>query len=145
MFVKPKYTVINSRYDENTHMAFVTISTDCGLFAGTATCHKRDYEWESKIFGCEIAEIRAGIKYMKEKRRHAVDKYKMMKEYYHIVSGMTGFDAKVPAMSKARKMIYACNDEIMEYDKLIKAAYETITLKCQLMEKTMKKLKPRTN
>ena len=85
MFVKPKYTVINSRYDENTHMAFVTISTDCGLFAGTATCHKRDYEWESKIFGCEIAEIRAGIKYMKEKRRHAVDKYKMMKEYYHII------------------------------------------------------------
>ena len=64
MFVKPKYTVINSRYDENTHMAFVTISTDCGLFAGTATCHKRDYEWESKIFGCEIAEIRADIEAM---------------------------------------------------------------------------------
>jgi len=145
MSVKPKYTIINSRYDENAHTAFVTISTDCGLFVGTATCHKRDYEWESKIFGGEIAEIRACIKYVKEKRRHAVDKYKMMSEYYHIVSGMTSFNAKDPAMSKARRMIYECNEEVMAYDKFIKAAYETVTLKCQLMEKTMKKLKPRAN
>lgn len=45
----------------------VALSTDCGIFYGTAFLHKEDKDIASSFLGCEIAEYRATIAYFKEK------------------------------------------------------------------------------
>lgn len=145
MSVKLKYKLVGSSFQPETHVSMVTINTDVGRFTGVAKCSKKDYEWESNYFGCELAEIRAGIKYMKAKLREAKAKKKVMQDYYNIVSSMASFNSQSPEMSKARRMLYECDEEIADWKRIIKAAYETIAAKITLREKTMKKLKPRAN
>lgn len=145
MSVKLKYKLVSSDFQPATHVSIVTINTDAGRFTGVAKCSKKDYEWESNYFGCELAEIRAGIKYMKAKLREARAKKKVMQDYYNIVSGMTSFNSQSPEMSKARRVLHECDEEIADWKKIIKSAYETIDIKVALREKTMKKLKPRAN
>lgn len=45
----------------------VALSTDCGIFYGTAILHEEDKDIASSFLGCEIAEYRATIAYFKEK------------------------------------------------------------------------------
>lgn len=66
------YTLINAEHDFNTHISTATISTDIGLFTATSRCHKEDIPYESKYFGCRLAEWKALRMHAKAKRREAL-------------------------------------------------------------------------
>lgn len=58
------YTLVYSNYDEDTGVSTVKINTDIGVFTGSAKCHP-DEEIKSKYYGCQLAEGRAILAYLK--------------------------------------------------------------------------------
>jgi hypothetical protein len=66
------YTLINAEHNFDTHISTATISTDIGLFTATTRCHKEDIPYESKYFGCRLAEWKALRMHAKAKRREAL-------------------------------------------------------------------------
>ena len=61
--------LLNSYYDEVTGCSKVEIATECGIFTGYAWLHPDDKKVESHFVGCEIAEYRATIQYLKRKSK----------------------------------------------------------------------------
>ena len=57
----------HSDYDEYYGFSCAAIKTDLGIFTGTSILHDEDKDIASKYAGCEYAEIRAIIKYIKAK------------------------------------------------------------------------------
>lgn len=62
-----KTKILYSNYNTNTGVSTVTIQTKYGIFTGTAKIHPYDKDYSSSFFGCELAELRAGIKSLKAK------------------------------------------------------------------------------
>lgn len=64
---KFKLKTIASSYNPETGISTATVSTEIGIFNGLARLHPDDKEIASKFAGCEYAEMRAILKYAKEK------------------------------------------------------------------------------
>ena len=62
-----KTKILYSNYNTNTGVSTATIQTKYGIFTGTAKIHPNDKDYSSSFFGCELAELRAGIKSLKAK------------------------------------------------------------------------------
>lgn len=62
-----KTKILYSNYSTSTGVSTVTIQTKYGTFTGTAKIHPDDKDYSSSFFGCELAELRAGIKSLKAK------------------------------------------------------------------------------
>lgn len=58
--------LINSEYDKESGISYVTIQTELGNFSETALLHPEDADFSSSFLGCEIAEYRATINYFKK-------------------------------------------------------------------------------
>lgn len=58
-----------NNYDEKTGMSYCILHTDIGDFEGSTQLHPEDKKYESRFLGCRIAEHKAYIKYLKEKRK----------------------------------------------------------------------------
>lgn len=61
--------LLDSGYDKEEGVSYVTIETEIGNFDGYAFLHPEDEMIESSFLGCEIAEYRATIEYFKKKLR----------------------------------------------------------------------------
>ena len=67
-----KPTLIENTYYESDHTYLVTIGTDMGEFTGCAQCEPADYDYESRYFGWELAEIKANLQYARAKRKYYI-------------------------------------------------------------------------
>lgn len=125
----------------------VALSTDCGVFYGTALLHEEDKNIASSFLGCEIAEYRATIAYFKEKvkrinieiltlenlRQDFIKKYR---ENYHECELLE----KRLKEKKVLKREY--KDSIKSLNKLIKNKVENrITIINKIKEKKSNKRK----
>lgn len=65
--IMKKYHITKAEYNENTGFSLVEISTPIGTFFGDARLNPEDKEanYNSHFFGCQLAELRAVIKYYK--------------------------------------------------------------------------------
>lgn len=89
--MKRKWKLKTSEYDEADGVSYVEISTYLGRFCGYAFLHPDDEDIASEFMGCEIAEIRAVIDFLKEDTRilkikletlnNLLNNYKEMKYY----------------------------------------------------------------
>ena len=61
-----KIKLIDSWYDEESGNSYAKIRTDYGEFEGWSTLHEEDADLASKYAGCQYAETRAVLKYMKK-------------------------------------------------------------------------------
>lgn len=62
-----KIKLIDANYNEETGISYVKINTDYGEFEGFAKLHEEDRSIASKYAGCQYAEMRAVLKYMKHR------------------------------------------------------------------------------
>lgn len=62
-----KIKLIESHYNEDDGFSYAKINTDYGEFVGFAQLHKEDSEIASRYAGCQYAERRAVLKYMKHR------------------------------------------------------------------------------
>lgn len=63
---KEDYSILESNFDGT--ISYVKIKTKLGHFEGYAYLHPIDDDYASSFLGCEIAEYRAIIDYLKKKR-----------------------------------------------------------------------------
>ena len=83
--MKIQMKTISSDYNEETGLSKVTVATDLGLITGYASLHPDDAEIASHFAGCRYAEMRAGIKYMKEKIKISKCQLEPLKRVYNIL------------------------------------------------------------
>ena len=65
--MKIQMKTIASEYNKETGISKVIVATDLGDITAYASLHPDDKDIASSFAGCRYAEMRAGIKYMKEK------------------------------------------------------------------------------
>ena len=124
--MKIQMKTINSDYNSTTGRSEVTVSTDLGLFTGYAYLHPDDKDIESNYAGCRYAEMRAGIKYMKEKVK--ITKYQLqpLKRIYNDLSQKKYYNKNNNGFKMLEKEIYKLEDDIETYKNNIKTLTERL-------------------
>ncbi len=102
---------ILSYYDKETGESIVTIATDIGEYTGYAQLHPDDKKIESNYAGCRYAEMRAGIKYMKDKAKIANYKLEELYKIYKDLKQRKKYNEKNLGFRLLEKEIYTLEDE----------------------------------
>lgn len=80
--MKDNVELIYSNFDEKTEKSVVVIRTDLGIFVGTSQLRTEDFKHKSRYRGCEYAEIKARLKYEKEKIKQKKKEIKLFTDFY---------------------------------------------------------------
>lgn len=126
--MKINIKTIVSNYNEETGLSIVTIATDLGEITGFAQLHEEDKEIASKYAGCRYAEMRASIKYMKEKEKIAKYKLEPLYRIYSNLKQRKDFNKNNIGIKMLEKEIYLLEDEKKSFSNHVK------TLKQRLNE-----------
>ena len=118
--MKIKIKPFSSSYDENTGISKVVLATDLGLITGYSSLHPDDKEIASNFAGCRYAEMRAGIKYMKEKIKIAKYQLKTLKKIYDNLKNNKNYNMNNKGIKLLEKEIYILEDDIETYKNNIK-------------------------
>ena len=103
--------LLNSNFDEETGISSVTIGTDYGLFTATSKLHSEDLDISSSYAGCEYAEMRAIIKYIKKRIEVINSQIKGLGNYQKQLLGRADYNPKSPENIVLRKEIENLNNE----------------------------------
>lgn len=131
---------MKSNFDRKTGISSVTINTPYGQFTGIAKLHPEDINHASEFAGCEIAEMRANIKYLKEQRKEAKIQYKAIQCYYNAISETAEFNPYSKDAQIARRMIKEYTAEIVSLSKTIEAIQSAIKRKIKTRDEVLTKL-----
>ena len=106
-----KIKMIKSNFDEITGISEVTIATDIGEFSGTSKLHDEDRNISSSFAGCQYAEMRAVIKYMKRKMHDLDMQIKGLTDFQSSLKCRKDYNHIAIENSKARRRIYELNKQ----------------------------------
>lgn len=135
-----------SMYIEETGESCVTLSTELGDFYGSAKLSPEDKEIASSFFGCEVAEMRAFIKYFKAKAKLIKRDIKTLKDFENVLTGMAGFDYKAKEYRQLRKQIHIKEGKYNKYLGYIDSLEKTIENKFNARMEIINRIKKgRTN
>jgi len=84
----------SSNFDENTGISTATIATDYGFFSATSKLHEEDLDISSSYAGCEYAEIRATIKYIRKRIEVLNNQITGLENYQKQLLGRADYDPK---------------------------------------------------
>ena len=99
-----KHTLIeNIKLDPHTYL--VTIGTDMGQFTGAVECRKEDWDYESKYFGFELAEIKAEIEYARAKKRYYDAELRALTEFWRDMMTTRNYDQNAFWVKKIRTRV----------------------------------------
>ena len=104
--MKIQMKTIASDYNEETGLSKVTVATDLGLITCYASLHPEDAEIASHFAGCRYAEMRAGIKYMKEKAKIAKFQLEPLQRVYNTLTNKKNCDMNNKGIKLLEKEIY---------------------------------------
>lgn len=124
--MKIKMKTIMSDYNEVTGTSEVQVATDLGIITAYAYLHPDDVEIASHFAGCRYAEMRAGIKYMKEKIK--ITKYQLepLKRIYNDLSQKKYYNKNNSGFKMLKKEIYKLEDDIESYKTNVKTLTERL-------------------
>lgn len=95
----------SSNFDEKTGISTATIATDYGFFSATSKLHEEDLDISSSYAGCEYAEIRATIKYIKKRIEILNNQITGLENYQKQLLGRADYDPKSTENIVLRKQI----------------------------------------
>jgi len=124
--MKIQMKTIASDYNEDTGLSKVTLATDLGEFTGYSKLHPEDKEIVSRYAGCRYAEMRAGIKYMKEKAKIAKYQLNVLNKLYKNLKQMKSFDKNYKGVKLLEKEIYLLEDEVETFKTNAKTLQERL-------------------
>lgn len=135
-----KIKMIKSNFDEITGISEVTIATDIGEFSGTSKLHDEDRNISSSFAGCQYAEMRAVIKYMKRKIHDLDMQIKGLTDFQSSLKCRKDYNHISIENSKARRRIYELNKQKEIWDKRINSLYERMLRNMEQREKVIEKI-----
>ena len=135
-----KIKMIKSNFDEITGISEVTIATDIGEFSGTSKLHDEDRNISSSFAGCQYAETRAIIKYMKRKMHDLDMQIKGLTDFQSSLKCRKDYNHISIENSKARRRIYELNKQKEIWEKRINSLYERMLRNMEQREKVIEKI-----
>lgn len=135
-----KIKMIKSNFDEITGISEVTIATDIGEFSGTSKLHDEDRNISSSFAGCQYAETRAVIKYMKRKIHDLDMQIKGLTDFQSSLKCRKDYNHISIENSKARRRIYELNKQKEIWEKRINSLYERMLRNMEQREKVIEKI-----
>lgn len=106
-------------FDPESGYSIVTIANKYGHFTDVAKLHPNDVPYASEITGCNYAEHRAMIRCWKQRLKLNAAQKEIMQKYYNIISGMSGFNPRDAAASKARRVMHDLDTEREQFKENI--------------------------
>jgi len=107
-----KYNVKYSDYNSVSKTSYVIITTYLGEFTGTAKLHEEDKDIESRFFGCEIAEMRAGLKFLKAQKKILKNEYQTLYRLNEKLNKMKDYNKDSLEARQLRKEMYLSRDKL---------------------------------
>ena len=135
-----KIKMIKSNFDEITGISEVTIATDIGEFSGTSKLHDEDRNISSSFAGCQYAETRAIIKYMKRKMHDLDMQIKGLTDFQSSLKCRKDYNHICIENSKARRRIYELNKQKEIWKKRMNSLYERMLRNMEQREKVIEKI-----
>lgn len=135
-----KIKMIKSNFDEITGISEVTIATDIGEFSGTSKLHDEDRNISSSFAGCQYAEMRAVIKYMKRKMHDLDMQIKGLTDFQSSLKCRKDYNHISIENSKARRRIYELNKQKEIWKKRINSLYERMLRNMEQRGKVIEKI-----
>lgn len=135
-----KIKMIKSNFDEITGISEVTIATDIGEFSGTSKLHDEDRNISSSFAGCQYAEMRAVIKYMKRKIHDLDMQIKGLTDFQSSLKCRKDYNHISIENSKARRRIYELNKQKEIWEKRINSLHERMLRNMEQREKVIEKI-----
>ena len=135
-----KIKMIKSNFDEITGISEVTIATDIGEFSGTSKLHDEDRNISSSFAGCQYAETRAIIKYMKRKMHDLDMQIKGLTDFQSSLKCRKDYNHISIENSKARRRIYELNKQKEIWKKRMNSLYERMLRNMEQREKVIEKI-----
>lgn len=131
-----KIKLIESWYDENDGLSYAKINTDYGEFEGWAQLHEEDNEIASRYAGCQYAEQRAVLKYMKHRIKILAFQIKALINCQNQFEGKVACDRNSVESRTLRKQIFILQAEMKDWqsrydslqEKLLKDMSERKTI-----------------
>lgn len=114
-----KIKMTYSNFDENTGISEVIIMTDIGEFKGTSKLHEEDRNISSHFAGCRYAEMRAIIKYMKQKVKNLQMQIKGLEDFQSNLATRVDYNHNSIENSKARRRIYELKKQVVTWKEKI--------------------------
>lgn len=106
-----KVKLIHSNFDPETGISTATIRTDMGDFTGTSKLHEEDRSISSNYAGCQYAEMRAVIKYMRKRVEVVTNQIKGLENYQKVIKGKVSYNHNSMESRTLRKHIYILKKE----------------------------------
>ena len=135
-----KIKMIKSNFDEITGISEVTIATDIGEFSGISKLHDEDRNISSSFAGCQYAEMRAVIKYMKRKMHDLDMQIKGLTDFQSSLKCRKDYNHICVENSKARRRIYELNKQKEIWEKRMNSLYERMLRNMEQREKVIEKI-----
>lgn len=131
-----KIKLIESWYDENDGLSYAKINTDYGEFEGWAQLHEEDNEIASRYAGCQYAEQRAVLKYMKHRIKILAFQIKALINCQNQFEGKVACNRNSVESRTLRKQIFILQAEMKDWqsrydslqEKLLKDMSERKTI-----------------
>ena len=106
-----KIKLIESYYDENDGLSYAKINTDYGEFEGWAQLHEEDNDIASRYAGCQYAERRAVLKYMKHRIKILAWQIQALNNCQNQFMGRASYNRNSVESRTLRKQIFILQKE----------------------------------
>lgn len=135
-----KIKLVDSCYDETTGMSYAKINTDYGEFEGWSRLHDEDRYISSSFCGCQYAEMRAIMQYMKYRIKLLNERIISLENLKKIMQGKKDYDHNSVENRTIRKQIYILNKERVDWKERLTSLSQRMIDNMNQREKIIKKI-----
>lgn len=132
--------LIDSAFDKNTGVSYAKIQTDCGVFQAFSELHEEDKHISSSFAGCQYAEIKATIKYMKYKIKLLKERIKALENCKKALENKKNYNHNSEENRTIRKQIYILKKDLSKWEQKTKSLHQHMISLMERREKIIKRM-----
>lgn len=118
-----KIKMIYSNFNEKTGVSVVKITTPLGEFEGTSKLHDEDREISSRYAGCQYAEMKAIMNYMKKRIQILKIELNSLEKHNKSMLNRKDYNHNSMEMRALRKDIYLLKKSIVSWQERLKSLH----------------------
>ena len=118
--------LIKAEYNEQTGVSYVNINTSYGEFEGYAKLHAEDNDIASRYAGCQYAEQRAVLKYMKHRIKILAWQIQALNNCQNQIKGRVTYNPNSVESRALRKQIFILQNEKKDWQSRYNSLYSKL-------------------
>ena len=130
--------LIKAEYNEQTGVSYAKINTNYGEFEGYAKLHAEDADIASRYAGCQYAEQRAVLKYMRHRIKILAWQIQALNNCQNKMEGRVSYNRNSVESRTLRKQIFILKNEKKDwqsrYDSLKEKLLQDMTNRKSIVE-----------